>query len=77
MFNSTFCGAFVQSLGKPHQGWWSDALWLTGLFLWLNGTHDPLLRGEAEPMRTEYWGSAVPEEIRVTYPLPRVRDVHL
>lgn len=40
--------------------------------MWISGTHDPHLRGEAEPH--EDLTRKVPAEIRATYLLPRVRD---
>lgn len=69
MFHSTFCGVFVQCLGKHGHGWWSDALGQPGLFCGLMAcvTHNSAVR--QSPTRK------VPAEIRATSPLPRVRDV--
>lgn len=67
-----FLWGFCSVPGKTRQGWWSEALGAPWLVVWINGTRDPPLRGEAEPHEDPT--KKVPAEIRATYPLPRVRD---
>lgn len=77
MFNSTFCGLFVQCLGKFGQGWWSAPEGPLVCFgdLMASVTHTSEVR--QSPTRAGLWGSAVPAESRASYPPPgRVGDVH-